>query len=69
MKLAIEEFERTGEADPLALYNQGIKAEKTREKYTRMLRLVLCDLLEDILKGIVSIKSFGTCWIFALCNS
>ena len=51
MKLAVEEFERTEEADPLALFNQGIKAEETREKYTRMLRLVLCDLLEDILKG------------------
>jgi len=51
MKLAVEEFERTGEADPLALFNQGIKAEETREKYTRMLRLVLCRMLEDILHG------------------
>ena len=51
MKLAIEEFERTGEADPLALFDQGIKAEETREKYTRMLRLVLCRMLEDILEG------------------
>ncbi|MCE2498755.1 MAG: integrase [Nitrosopumilaceae archaeon] len=51
MKLAVGEFERIEESDPLALYNQGIKAEETREKYTRMLRLVLCRLLEDILKG------------------
>ena len=51
MKLAIEEFERIGESDPLALFNQGIKAEETREKYTGMLRLVLCRTLEDILRG------------------
>ena len=51
MKLEVEEFERTEEADPLALFNRGIKADETREKYTRMLRLVLCRMLEDILHG------------------
>ncbi|MDE0267350.1 MAG: integrase [Thaumarchaeota archaeon] len=50
-KLALEEFERMEEADPITLFNQGIKAEETREKYTRMLRLVLCRMLEDILRG------------------
>ena len=47
MKLEVEEFERTEEADPLALFNQGIKADEMREKYTR----ILCSMLEDILKG------------------
>ena len=51
MKLEVEEFERVEESEPLELYHQGIKADKTREKYTNMLRLVLCDMLEDILKG------------------
>lgn len=30
---------------------QGIKAEDTREKYTRTLRRILCDIFEDILEG------------------
>lgn len=51
MKLTVEDFERMGEADPLALFDQGIRAEKTREKYTRMLRLVLCRMLENMLEG------------------
>ncbi len=33
MKLTMEEFERVGQAAPLDLFNQGIKAEMTREKY------------------------------------
>lgn len=51
MKLSVEEFERIEDSEPLALFNQGIKAEETREQYTCMLRLVLCELLEDILQG------------------
>lgn len=51
MKLEVGEFERIEGSEPLELYHQGIKADQTREKYTSMLRLVLCDLLEDILKG------------------
>lgn len=51
MKLEVGEFERVEESEPLELYHRGIKADKTGDKYTRMLRLVLCDLLEDILTG------------------
>lgn len=51
VKLTVEEFERVDDSDPLALFNQGIKSDKTREKYTRTLRNVLCHMLEDILKG------------------
>ncbi len=51
MKLTMEEFERVEQAAPLVLFNQGIKAEMTREKYTRTLRQVLCGMLEDILEG------------------
>ena len=51
MKLSMEDFERSGQADPLALFEQGIKAELTREKYMRTLRQVLCGMLEDILQG------------------
>ena len=51
MKLTMDDFERVSQAAPLALFNQGIKAEETREKYTRTLRQVLCGMLEDILEG------------------
>ena len=51
MKLRIEDFERSVQSDPLDLFNHGIKAELTREKYTRTLRQVLCGMLEDILQG------------------
>lgn len=32
MKLEVGEFERLEESEPLVLFNQGIKAEETREK-------------------------------------
>ena len=51
MKLAKDEIVRTGDADPLDLFNQGIKSEATREKYTRTLRMIVCEFLEDILEG------------------
>ncbi len=44
MKLAMEDFERVGQTAPLALFNQGIKAEETREKYTRTLRQGFCTI-------------------------
>jgi len=37
--------------NPLELYYQGIKSEQTREKYTRTLRRILCETLDDILSG------------------
>ncbi len=35
MKLAKDEIVRTGDANPLDLFTQGIRTEATREKYTR----------------------------------
>ena len=37
--------------NPLELFYQGIKAEATRDKYTRTLRRIVCDVLEDVLEG------------------
>ena len=33
------------------MFIQGIKAEETRDKYTRSLRRVLCSVFEEILEG------------------
>ena len=51
MKLSKEDVVRVSDADPLDLFLQGIRAEETREKYTRTLKQVLCKFLEDILEG------------------
>ena len=37
-----------------AAYVQGIRAENTREKYTRTLRNIVCEIMGDILKESVS---------------
>ena len=44
-------FQRVNAASSLELFYQGIKAEETRDKYTRTLRQVLCGILEEILDG------------------
>ena len=51
MKLSREEFERSKEQSPLELFYQGIRAEETKEKYTRTLKYILCKTLEEILDG------------------
>ena len=51
MKLTRDEMVRSKDASPLELFEQGIRAEETRDKYTRTLRQVTCDVLEDILEG------------------
>ena len=51
MKLLRDEMERTEDADPLELFNQGIRSEVTRYKYTKTLQQVTCVFLEEILAG------------------
>ncbi len=51
MKITREEFQRIGEENPLELFHQGIKATKTREKYSRTLRHVLCKIFEELFEG------------------
>lgn len=51
IKLTREDFKRTENESPLNLFHQGIKAEETREKYTRTLRHVLCKIFEEIFEG------------------
>ena len=41
----------TDERSPPDLFRQGIRAEKTHEKYTRTLRKIACDIMEDVLQG------------------
>ena len=42
---------RTVRDEPIELFYHGIRADATREKYTRTLRRILCDILEDVLHG------------------
>ena len=51
MKLAKDEIVRAGDAAPLELFAQGIRSKETLEKYTRTLRQVTCEFLEEILEG------------------
>ncbi|HEU5488170.1 MAG: hypothetical protein KGH87_04595 [Thaumarchaeota archaeon] len=50
MKLRKEDIQSISE-ESLQLFYQGIKSPVTKEKYTRTLRRILCDVLEDILTG------------------
>ena len=54
MKITKEEFENATsvpDASPLELFWQGIRAEATKRYYTLTLRLILCNILEDVLAG------------------
>ena len=51
MKVAVDKIAMMNEKSHLDLFRQGIRAEKTREKYTRMLRKIVCEIMEDVLKG------------------
>src|SRR3990172_2248907 len=51
LKIRKDEFERSEEQPALELFWQGIRAEETREKYTRSLRRILCVILEEFFEG------------------
>lgn len=51
MKLTREDIIRSDDTSPLLLFAQGIPAEITRKKYTATLRLIMCEVFEDILEG------------------
>ena len=54
MKITREEFEETADAtagDPMELFMQGIRSEATKRYYVHMLRLILCEVLGDVLDG------------------
>ena len=42
---------RVEDASPLDLFAQGIKSGETLDKYTRTLRRITCNILEDVLEG------------------
>ena len=50
IKISEEDIENVNQ-NPLELFYQGIRAEATRDKYTRTLRRIVCDVLEDVLQG------------------
>ena len=50
IKISEDEIENINQ-NPLELFYQGIRAEATREKYTRTLRRIVCEVLEDVLHG------------------
>ena len=51
MKLTKDEIVRARDASPMELFAQGIRSRETLEKYTRTLRQVTCEFLEEILEG------------------
>lgn len=52
MKIKINDNDLTETTEnPLELFYQGIRADATRDKYTRTLRRLVCDTLEEILHG------------------
>ena len=50
MKIRVEDLNEVTK-EPIKLFYDGIKSHETREKYTRTLRRILCDFLEDVLHG------------------
>jgi hypothetical protein len=50
LKIRSEDLQRVTD-NPIEVFYQGIKSKATKEKYTRTLRRILCDTLEDLLQG------------------
>jgi hypothetical protein len=50
MKIKIEDLNNITE-EPIQLFYSGIKSPETLEKYTRILKRILCDTLEVVLHG------------------
>lgn len=50
MKIRKEEIQKLAD-EPIGLFYQGMRAVATKEKYTRTLRRVLCDIFEDVFNG------------------
>ncbi len=51
MKLRDEDIIRSQDTSPLQLFTQGMRADRTRDSYTRTLRRIMCEILEDVLEG------------------
>ena len=51
MKLKKDDFQRTEEQSPLVLFKQGIRSKETLDKYTRTLKHIVCNILEEFLDG------------------
>ncbi|HKU32482.1 MAG TPA: integrase, partial [Candidatus Nitrosotalea sp.] len=50
MKINLTDIEKV-EKNPIELFYDGIKAGATKERYTRILKNILCDILENVLTG------------------
>jgi|SRR5579885_430563 hypothetical protein len=50
LKITKEDLQAIKE-EPIKLFYQGLRSKATRDKYTRTLRRMLCETLEDILEG------------------
>ena len=51
MKLRLEEFKRTEEKPAMQLFLDGIRADHTKDYYTRRQRYLLCGVFEEIFSG------------------
>jgi len=50
MKINLEDIKSINK-NPIELFYDGLKASATKERYTRILRGILCNIFEDILTG------------------
>lgn len=50
MKVNLEDIQNV-EKNPIDLFYDGLKADATKERYTRMLKHILCNVFENVLDG------------------
>jgi len=50
LKISIHDIQGVG-AEPIQLFYDGIKSASTKESYTRTLKRIFCEMLEDVLHG------------------
>jgi hypothetical protein len=50
LKVSIEDI-KSVEKNPIELFYDGIKSPATKDRYTRILRSVLCNVFEDVFTG------------------
>ena len=51
MKVNPGDIREISDGDPLKLFHSSIRSPYTDKSYTNTLRLILCDVLEDVLEG------------------
>lgn len=59
IKLSSDDIMSAGKPNPLDLFHSGIKTHATDETYTKILKIVLCTVCEDVLSGTFEERACG----------